>query len=66
MSDERANQKELEKRALVIEVLDKGVLRLGEAGVLASLLAVGESPYDAKCNCDTVCGGCDAKCGCIQ
>lgn len=64
MPDENTTkQREQEKKKLVIEVLDKGLLDLRGAGVLASLL---ETSGDRSiCICDTICDGCDGKCGCI-
>lgn len=64
MPDENTTkQREQEKKKLVIEVLDKGLLNLREAGVLASLL---ETSGDRSiCGCDAICDGCDGRCGCI-
>ena len=66
MFDEKeSNKRDQEKRDLLIEVLDKGLLGLREAGIFASFLAE-DRGTDLKCNCKVVCGGCRAKCGCPQ
>ena len=63
MFDEKTlNQREQEKRKLFIEVLDKGLLGLNKAGILASLLRDSREGR-GHCGCDNVCSGCKLKCG---
>lgn len=66
MAEERTpEQVEADKRRLVIEVLDKGLLTIGEAGMLARLLS--SSGSDVKCGCKDVCDGCRGRCGgCLE
>ena len=62
MLDEKTpEQREQEKRDLLIEVLDKGILGHSEAGMLASLLEVGANTK-GQCHCREVCDGCDGVC----
>lgn len=59
---EKQREDDPAKRALMIDVLDKGLLGLREAGLLANLLEVrGEGR--GHCGCDSVCSNCKAKCG---
>ncbi len=67
MSDETVpNQNEQEKKALLIEVLDRGLLGLREAERLGGLLAAQASKI--RCECRGVCAGCKLKCasGCLE
>ncbi len=61
MSNETADEKEQEKKKLVIQVLDKGLLELREVGVLASILGT-PRPREV-CSCNDICNGCREKCG---
>jgi hypothetical protein len=63
MSDDNRDAHEREKRSLIIEVLDKGLLGIGEVGILASMLR--SDGGRGHCGCDSVCDDCKAKCGCL-
>ena len=53
-------------KKIIIDVLDKGILELGEVGSLAIDLARYHHGEIKNCGCDIFCGGCKEKCPCPE